>query len=173
MSIDQLTVSDAIYAIASCAPWVGWLLLQVASEGRYVRFAAAAVLPSLICIARSSSRPGTTWDVRSQSEPQKTSWWIFLEDPRVWSRKETRFSLPPIVARRTRGDATAIVAKLRSWRLQFRFQSPVAVGWIQPVARKRKDKDARQRVCKSDGKDQNYTGVLLHLAGDWRCVVLR
>jgi len=43
--------------------------------------------------------------------------------------------------------------------IAYRFQSPVAVGWIQPVARKRKDRDTRQRVCKSDGKDQNYTGV--------------
>lgn len=112
MSIDQLSVSDAIYAIASCAPWVGrLLLLQVASEGRHVRFAAAAaaVLPSPICIARSSTRPGTTRYVRSHPEPEKTSRRLLLGDPRLRPRlQETRFSLPPIVARRTRGDATAI-----------------------------------------------------------------
>lgn len=111
MSIDQLSVSDAIYAIASCAPWVGrLLLLQVASEGRHVRFAAAAaaVLPSPIRIARSSTRPGTTRSVRSHPQPEKTSRRLLLRDPRLRPRQETRFSLPPIVARRTRGDATTI-----------------------------------------------------------------
>lgn len=116
ISIDQLSVSDAIYAIASCAPWVGRLLLQVASEGRHVRFAAAAVLPSPIRIARSPTRPGTARNVRSQPGPEKTSRRAFPEDPRLRPRQEARLSLPSIVARRARSDATAIARRRRRVR---------------------------------------------------------
>lgn len=117
-------------------PWVGRLLLQVASEGRHARFAVVVVVVAILSsstvrIARSSRE---TQGARSQPELERTTdRQIFLEDSRRWIRSRedvSRLSFPPAVAHRTRSDATAIAPDVGD---AVSFLSPISSPLLLPL----------------------------------------